>query len=82
MGHSEVTDTRKGWKDSGECGVIRLQKLAPSAGSRTTVETSWLQLESWTDVAAASDACGSRARRNKSLMSPLGIMLESALRLH
>lgn len=44
--HSEMSNTSKGWRDSGKGGVIRLQKLAPLGGSRTTVGTSWKELES------------------------------------
>lgn len=72
MGHSEVTNRRKGWRDSEKGGFIRHQELCPLAGSRTTVETSWLELESWTAAAASRDACGSRARRKEAPGFPLG----------
>lgn len=72
MRHSEVTNRRKGWRDLGKGGVIKLQKLALLAGSRTIVESSWLELGSWTDALASRDACGSRARRKEIPSIPLG----------
>nr|KAF6506043.1 hypothetical protein HJG63_007894 [Rousettus aegyptiacus] len=37
-----MSNTSKGCRDSEKGGVIRLQKMAPSGGSGTTVATSWL----------------------------------------